>query len=140
MLQLSWEVISTADNAPYERQVNHSLTAGILDKSQAIAIADFLDFHQCENTVAIDIGGISDVAEFFLIATVNSSTHLLGVHGHLLRYLKERAIKPVVQHRTNVSNPWLIIDLGIIVIHLMERTTRDFYELEKLWFGGRIVR
>jgi ribosome-associated protein len=99
-----------------------------------------LDEHRCEDTLVLDISAVSDVADYFLIATVRSSTHLLGVYGYLMEYLKGQQLQPLTGPKRVRDNPWLLIDLGPIVVHLMERDTRDFYELEKLWFSGRLVR
>ena len=87
----------------------------------------------------LDITGVSDVADYFVIATVRSSTHLLGVYGYLTEYLKSQRLEPVTGPKRVRDNPWLLIDLGPIVVHLMERDTRAFYELEQLWFSGRIL-
>ena len=87
----------------------------------------------------LDITGVSDVADFFVIATRAQLHHLLGVYGNLMEYLKRQRLEPLTGPKRVRDNPWLLIDLGPIVVHLMERDTRAFYELEKLWFSGRIL-
>ena len=89
--------------------------------------------------MVLDIGAVSDVADYFVIATVRSSTHLAGVHDYLMQYCKEWGIEPLGGSKRVPSNPWLLVDLGSIVVHLMEAETREFYELERLWFNGRLV-
>ena len=88
----------------------------------------------------LDISGVSDVADYFVIATVRSSTHLLGVYGYLMEYLKRQQLEPLTRSKRVRDNPWLLIDLGTIVVHLMEPDIRAFYELEKLWFSGRTLQ
>ena len=105
----------------------------------ACAIARLLADHRCEDPVVLDIGAVSDVADYFVIATVRSSTHLTGVYGYLMAHCKERGFEPLGGAKRVPNNPWLLVDLGPVVVHLMERETREFYELEKLWFSGRIV-
>ena len=99
-----------------------------------------LDEHRCEDSVILDIGAVSDFADYFVIATVRSSTHLLGVYGYLMEYLKRQRLRPLTGPAKVRDNPWLLIDLGPIVVHLMERDARAFYELENLWFSARVVR
>lgn len=134
---MCWEVISTADVVPTEPSVPEIGSAG---EAQARALRGLLDAHRCEDTVVLDIGAVSDVADYFVIATVRSSTHLLGVYGYLMEYLKSQRLRPLTGPRKVRDDPWLLIDLGPIVVHLMERDTRAFYELEKLWYRGRVVR
>ncbi len=110
-----------------------------LGEGQACALGRLLDEHQCTGTVVLDISAVSDVADFFIIATARSSTHLRGVHGYVLDYLREQGIRPLAGHKRAHDNLWLLVDLGPIVVHLMEHDTRAFYELEKLWFTGRVV-
>ena len=111
-----------------------------MGEARARALERLLDEHRCEHPVVLDITAVSDVADYFVIATVRSSTHLRGVYRHLLEYLEEQGIEPLIGHKRVHDNPWMLIDLGPIVVHLMERDTREFYELEKLWFSGRVVR
>jgi ribosome-associated protein len=133
-------VISTADVVPNEPSQPAPPEAGTLGEAQAQALRRLLDEHRCEDTLVLDISAVSDVADYFVIATVRSSTHLLGVYGYLMEYLKGQQLQPLTGPKRVRDNPWLLIDLGPIVVHLMERDTRDFYELEKLWFSGRLVR
>jgi ribosome-associated protein len=133
-------VISTADVVPSEPIQPAPLEVGSLGEARARALRQLLDEHRCEDALVLDISGVSDVADYFVIATARSSTHLLGVYGYLMEYLKEQQLEPLTGPKRLRDNPWLLIDLGPIVVHLMERDTRDFYELEKLWFSGRLVR
>ena len=133
-------MISTADVVPNERNQPALPELGSLGEAQARALRRLLDEHLCEDTLVLDISAVSDVADYFVIATVRSSTHLLGVYGYLMEYLKEQQLAPLTGPRKVRDNPWLLIDLGAIVVHLMERDTRAFYELEKLWFSARVVR
>jgi ribosome-associated protein len=132
-------VISTADVVPSEPDQPAPPEFGSLGEAQARALRQLLDDHRCEDALVLDITGVSDVADYFVIATVRSSTHLLGVYGYLMEYLKKQRLEPLTGPKRVRDNPWLLIDLGPVVVHLMERDTRAFYELEKLWFSGRIL-
>jgi ribosome-associated protein len=47
-------------------------------------------------------------------------------------------------HVTNKKSPdgddWNLIDIGTVVVHLMSQDARNFYELEKLWHKGEVLR
>ena len=126
-------------SAHRNRRAESAANPGTHDQDAACAVARLLADHRCENPVVLDIAAISDVADYFVIATVRSSTHLAGVYGYLMEYCKEQGIEPLGGSKRVSNNPWLLVDLGPIVVHLMEGETREFYELEKLWFTGRIV-
>jgi ribosome-associated protein len=133
-------VISTADVVPSEPIQPAPLEVGSLGEARARALRRLLDEHRCEDALVLDISGVSDVADYFVIATVRSSTHLLGVYGYLMEYLKRQQLEPLTRPKRVRDNPWLLIDLGTIVVHLMEPDIRAFYELEKLWFSGRTLQ
>lgn len=133
-------MISTADVVPNRPSEPLAPEPGSLGEAQARAVRGLLDEHRCEDSVILDIGAVSDFADYFVIATVRSSTHLLGVYGYLMEYLKRQRLRPLTGPAKVRDNPWLLIDLGPIVVHLMERDARAFYELEKLWFSARVVR
>ena len=104
-----------------------------------IGVAELLEEHRCEGTIVLDIGAVSDVADYFVIATVRSSAHLHGVYRYLLAYLKAVGLLPLHGHKRIRDDRWILVDCGSVVIHLMEEQAREFYELEKLWFNGRQV-
>ena len=105
----------------------------------AIAIARLLDEHKCADTAVLDLAGVCAVADYFVITTVRSSSHLTGLMREVARGLKERGVKPLNMHKRASASGWLLVDCGDVVVHLMEREQRDFYDLERLWFrAGRV--
>ena len=102
-------------------------------------IAEFIDDHKGVETIALDISRQSSFTDYFIITTVTSWAHLKGLFRELKGFLKERGAAPASQQKIVREETWVLIDCGNIVIHLMNREMREFYELEKLWFSGSVV-
>lgn len=107
-------------------------------EEKAIEIAKLMEDGKGENVVLLDISGLNSWTDYFVIVTVNSSTHWQGLFKQVKEYIKENDLEI---HLTNKKSPdgddWNLIDLGAIVIHLMSPQARDFYDLEKLWHSGK---
>lgn len=103
------------------------------------AIAGLLDDHRAEDTIALDVRETCSFADYFVIATVNSQGHLRGLLVRLDELFARRGIVPFHPRRRNEETGWVLIDLGYAVVHLMTAQMREFYELEKLWFGAETV-
>jgi ribosome-associated protein len=103
-------------------------------RERALAVARFLGDHKCDDTVLLDLGGVSTIADYFVITTARSSAHLAGLLKELFRFLSESGVTPLKRHKGTNEKGWLLIDCGDIVIHLMEKPQREFYDLERLWF------
>ncbi len=102
-------------------------------------IARLLDEHRAENTIILNVSGMSNWTDFFIISTVRSQAHLKGLLERVHGYFKQHALKPLKNRRNASDQGWLLIDCGDFVIHLMDQEMRDFYELEKLWFKSTSV-
>lgn len=118
------------------------MTDDMSDKQEAaqghvIAIASLIDDAQSQETVALDVRASCGFADYFVITTVNSQGHLRGLITQLDELFRERSIEPVHPRKRDAEMGWVLIDLGFVVIHLMSRELREFYELERLWFGSR---
>jgi ribosome-associated protein len=102
-------------------------------------VAELIDEHRGEDTIALYIGDQSSFTDYFIITTVSSNTHLKGIYRDLLNFLQEQGVKPL--HKTKGLNEdnWVLIDCGNFVVHLMDREMREFYELERLWYAGEAV-
>ena len=90
-------------------------------------------------TIAIDVSQQSSWTSYFIISTVSSSAHLRGILKDLYDTLELYDLIPQSRHKKIDSDKWLLIDCGELVIHLMDREARDFYDLEKLWFTGDVI-
>ncbi|MBN2535594.1 MAG: ribosome silencing factor [Spirochaetales bacterium] len=109
------------------------------NKDIVIKIGELLKEHKCENTIVLYVGDICSWTDYFVLTTVRSHVHM---HG-LMKYLNEFfATHHIIQlnHRKNMNETgWILLDCGDIIIHLMEKEQREFYELERLWFKGTII-
>ncbi len=93
--------------------------------------------HKGGDVMVLDVRERNSWADFFVIATVSSSTHSRGLLRHVQEALKELdlSVRPT-RRKSPDGEDWTLIDLGDIVVHLMTAPARSFYDLEKLWFGA----
>lgn len=108
-------------------------------REAALAAARVLDEHKAEDTVVLDLSGVSTIADYFVIATARSSVHLAGLARELERALDGLGVRALHAHRGGEASGWLLVDLGDVVVHLMDRERRQFYDLERLWFRAGTV-
>ncbi|KPL80828.1 ribosome-associated protein IOJAP [Ornatilinea apprima] len=97
-----------------------------------------LEEKKAEDILLLDIRGIADFADFFIICS--------GTSDRMLGALADAAIECArVDHgiKTRVrglpSSGWLIADLGDIVIHFFSPDQREYYDLEELWKDGKVL-
>ena len=110
-----------------------------LERETVLAIAALLDDARAKDTIALDVHESCSFADYFVIATVNSQAHLRGLIDQLDEYFRANGITPLHPRRRSSEAGWVLLDLGYSVIHLMTNELRDFYELERLWFGSTTV-
>ena len=81
-------------------------------------IAEFLEDHKARDVVALDLRGISPIADFFVIATFQSEGHLRGLLGQLTTFCEEKALFPLSGTGRLSYSEWVLLDYGVQVIHL----------------------
>lgn len=84
---------------------------------------------KAEDVVALDLTKVSDTLDYFVIATAQSTPHLQALEGHLEERLPELSPTRPVER----SPRWVVLDYGEVVVHLMSREARAFYDLEGFW-------
>ena len=97
------------------------------------ALAQLLQDHKGQDVCLLDLRGINNWTDFFLIATVTSMAHLGGLERHIKEFCNENKVDVYRTSRTKTDDQWRLFDLGSIVIHLMTKEAREFYDLERLW-------
>ncbi|GHV24281.1 ribosomal silencing factor RsfS [Spirochaetia bacterium] len=119
--------------------------------SLTIDLAKLLEEHRGGNVTALDLRNLNTWTDFFIIATVTSSTHLQGLERHVKEFSRERDMAILNRSRkhkaagamTSDASPsgdeWSLLDMGSLVVHLMTAKSRDFYELERLWDAAAVI-
>ena len=97
------------------------------------ALGALLQEHNGQDVSVLDLRGINDWTDFFIIVTVTSKIHMDGLERHIKEFCHENEIAIRGSSRKTTDNEWRLIDLGYFVVHLMNKHARDFYELERLW-------
>ncbi len=108
-------------------------------KALVSEIAQFITDNKGEDTVVIDVSEVSGWSDCFIVSTVSSVGHLRGVAKELWNFLSERNVTVINRHKNVAGDGWELIDCGDIVIHLMGKDLREFYNLERLWQTGEKI-
>ncbi len=82
--------------------------------------------------VVLDLRGLSDVTDFFLIATGDSDTHTRAISENILDRMREAGHRPVGVEGA-AHGHWILLDFVDLIVHIFLRPVRDFYRLETLW-------
>ena len=82
--------------------------------------------------LVLDLRGLNDATDFFVIASGTSDAHVRGIAESVIEKLHRRG------HRAHhveglTSGRWVLLDFVDFVVHLFHPETRSFYQLERLW-------
>lgn len=86
---------------------------------------------------AIRVGDLTSVADYFVLATATSNTHVKALADEVEFKLSEAGVQP--HHVEGRATGWILIDYCDIVVHIFSREARQFYNLDKMWFDGEVV-
>lgn len=109
-------------------------------EQKALELAQLLEDGKGRDVKVIDVSQLNSWTDYFVITTITSSAHWQGLYKQVKDYVKANDLQ---LHLTNRKSPdgddWNLIDIGPIVVHLMSETAREFYDLEKLWYAGKML-
>ena len=87
----------------------------------------------------IGIRDISVLADYFVIATGTSSTHVKALADEVEFQLKGRHSIATEHTEGYRSNSWILLDYGNVIVHVFTEESRAFYDLDRLWQDGETV-
>jgi ribosome-associated protein len=82
--------------------------------------------------VALDVSRATSVTDYMVIASGTSNRHVKALVDNVLESSKARGI-PAYGVEGRESMEWVLLDLGDVVVHVMQPHAREFYDLERLW-------
>lgn len=80
----------------------------------------------------IDITDISDFADYMIVASGTSDTHVKALARNASDTMRKQGVKPIGEDGADVGE-WVLVDFGDVVLHVMRPEVREYYDLEKLW-------
>ncbi len=92
-----------------------------------------------QDIVIMDLQGLTSIADYFVICTVDSDVQAKAIKNHIADELLYQSIRPWHVEGTNNLN-WVLMDFVDVVVHIFLKESRDFYSLEKLWGDAKITQ
>jgi ribosome-associated protein len=99
---------------------------------KAYKIKDILDSKKAVEINILHVHDKSVISDYFVIATGTSSTHVKSLADEVESELEKLKVLPL-SHAGKLSNSWVLLDYGDVIVHIFSQEARDFYDLEKLW-------
>lgn len=86
----------------------------------------------------LDIHELTTIADYFIIATGNSTTQVQAMSDELEEKMDLAGYE--MHHKEGFRNGrWVLLDYGNIIIHLFHDEERQFYNLERLWVDAKTI-
>jgi ribosome-associated protein len=106
-----------------------SVILGALDDMKALEVK------------VLDVRGLTDIADYMVIASGTSDRHVRSVAQRVVEKTKQAGYRPHGCEGLQDAD-WVLIDLHEMIVHVMLPRVREFYGLEKLWdmSAKRVVR
>jgi ribosome-associated protein len=102
-----------------------------IDELKKLAI-DALEALKAEDITVLDVKGKTTITDWIIIATGSSSRHVKSIANNVIVEAKKASRPPLGAEGEN-EGEWALVDLGDVVVHVMQRQVREFYDLESLW-------
>jgi ribosome-associated protein len=82
--------------------------------------------------VLFEVGQLTSIADYFLIASGKSSRQVQAIAQHLRTRMKEKGFT-LFGIEGEREGHWILLDYGDLIVHLFHQPVREFYDLEGLW-------
>ena len=107
-------------------------------KEVALEVTKALDEKKGIDIKLLRIEKISSLADYFLICTGTSNTHVKTLCDYA-EYVLEELGEPMLGREGHRGNAWELLDYGTIVVHVFTEEAREFYSLERLWADAETI-
>lgn len=85
-----------------------------------------------QDILALEVSKLTSIADYMVLVTGTSNRHVKSLVDHALEAAK-RCGESARGVEGRETNEWVLVDLGDVILHVMQKDAREFYELERLW-------
>ena len=101
-------------------------------KARQDFVIDNIDDLKGQDIVAIDVHGKSSITDCMIICTGTSTRHVMSIADHVVQESRAAGMLPLGVEGEAAADS-IVVDLGDVMVHVMQEESRRLYELEKLW-------
>ena len=95
-------------------------------------LAHILDMKKARNIIALDLGGATIIADYFVICSAGSPAQMHALYEAACEEMAKADCPPL--RSEGMKNPdWALVDFGGVMLHIFSTQMRDFYGLDNLW-------
>lgn len=87
---------------------------------------------KAQDVVLLDLKGVTDMADFFVVATGTSDTHVRSVAQRVVEGMAKAGVKPY-HIEGEETGRWVLVDFVDFVVHVFHPSMRSYYQIERLW-------
>ncbi len=107
-------------------------------KEQAVCFANTLYDKKASDIEVLDIGNLTIIADYFVIASATSQLQAQALADALSEKAAETGAQ-LLRTEGLREGSWVLMDFGSVVVHIFKKDIREFYGLERLWAdAGRV--
>ncbi|HRI01432.1 MAG TPA: ribosome silencing factor [Saprospiraceae bacterium] len=92
---------------------------------------------KAKNIVQLDLTGLEAPANHFIICEGESSTQIKAIANNVYRRVKEET-RRIGHVEGQIGAKWVLVDFFDVVLHVFDRDTRAYYDLEDLWSDANV--
>ena len=88
--------------------------------------------NKADDVVLLDLAGITDMTDYFVIASGTSDTHVRSIADHVVEQMAVVGVD-VQASEGQAQGRWIVLDFVDFVVHVFHPSSRSYYQLERLW-------
>lgn len=114
-------------------------TRGVVPTGDLAAAIGAIEDLKGRELLILDLRGLSDATDYFIVASGTSDAHVRGIANSVLEKLGRRGVR--AHHVEGLpTGRWVLLDFVDFVVHLFHPEARGFYQLERLWSDAPELR
>ncbi|GIU18806.1 ribosome silencing factor [Shewanella colwelliana] len=95
-------------------------------------VIDKVEDLKARDIAVLEVSEQSNITDYMVVCSGTSKTHVKAIAENVVLEAK-RANLHIHGVEGRDSSEWVLVDLGDVIVHVMQDQTREFYQLEKLW-------
>lgn len=121
-------------SSPHNRSASRASPTTAQAQRAAALCADF----KANDIVLLDLTQVTDMTDFFVIASGTSDTHVRSCAQHVIDEMRKEGHR--VHHAEGLAQGrWVLLDFVDFIVHIFHPSLRSFYQLERLWGDAQPV-